>query len=117
VTARQGPCGLGKGRRDSLSALRETAEAVLGPRPPEPGERVSGHGLTGTVLVVADTQPLAADHIWRVGLAGEPFNRLVKRDRASCWHLLQLDELSEAQMERMELHPSEKPVKELLTTL
>lgn len=80
-----------------VAELHQVAAAVLGPRRPEPGERASGHGLSGAIVAVADLQPLAADNIWCIGLAGEPFGRLVGGARGGAWRLLQLDELTDSQ--------------------
>lgn len=55
-----------------------------------------------------DRQPLAADGIWRVTLAGESVGRLVRLDEqeytsgAAGWQLLQLDDVTDAQLEAYE---------------
>jgi hypothetical protein len=72
------------------------------PRPPSPGERASGHGLEGVVATVLACQPLAEDDVWRVTLAGEPFGRLVSPAPDGSWHLLQLEELTDAQLDVLE---------------
>ncbi len=83
---------------DAIAGLQQVVAAVLGPRPPEPGERAMGHGVSGAVVAVPEQQPLAADNVWRVTLAGEPFGRLVGRVRDGAWQLLQLDDLTDAQL-------------------
>ena len=75
---------------------------MLGPQPPEPGGLAVGHGVSGAVSVVPSPQPLAADGIWRVRLAGERFGRLVGRARNGAWRLLRLDELTDAQLDILE---------------
>jgi hypothetical protein len=73
--------------------------------PPAVGEHAEGHGVSGTIAAVPERQPLADEGIWRVALEGEVFGRLVRRRDAqgrrggAAWHLLQLDELTEAQLE------------------
>jgi hypothetical protein len=85
-----------------VTELRRVAAAVLGPRPPEPGERAIGHNVVGAVVAVPKQQPLSADNVWRVVLAGEPFGRLVGRGRGGAWQLLQLDDLTDAQLDAHE---------------
>ena len=92
-----------RGNAEAMSKIRAVAAAVLGPRPPEPGERATGHGMSGAVVAVPEQQPLAADDIWRVVLAGELFGRLVRRAQDGAWQLLQLDELSNAQVDAFEV--------------
>lgn len=81
-----------------LSELRQIAAAVFGPRQPEQGERAAGHGLSGSIVAVPDLQPLAGDNIWRVRLADERCGRLVGRGLDGAWRLLQLDDMTEAQL-------------------
>ena len=83
---------------DALAMLRKVAASVLGARLPEPGERAAGHGLSSAVVAVPEHQPLAAASIWRVTLAGEPFGRFVGQPHDGAWRLLQLDELTGAQL-------------------
>lgn len=83
----------------ALAAWRQAVAAVLGPRRPDPGERAVGYGVTGTVIAVADQQPLAADNVWRVTLAEEACGRLVGRGHGGAWRLLQLDDLTDAQLD------------------
>jgi len=80
-----------------VARLRHTAEEVLGPRPPEQGERAWGHSVSGAIISVPECQPLAADNIWRVILAGETVGRLVKRSSEHGWMLLQADDLTDLQ--------------------
>ncbi|MBV9749108.1 MAG: hypothetical protein JO157_09855 [Acetobacteraceae bacterium] len=58
--------------------------------------------MSGMIAVVPDHQPLGEGGIWRVTLAGEGFGRLVRsydeRDRRT-WLLLQIDELSDEQLD------------------
>lgn len=92
-----------------MSEMRRTAEAILSPRPPEPGERAAGHGVSAAVVAVPEQQPLAADNVWRVVLAGEPFGRLVRPAQDGAWQLLQLDELSSAQVDAFEMNVLDLP--------
>jgi hypothetical protein len=101
---------------DALAGLQQMVAAVLGPRRPEPGERAMGHGASGAVVAVPEQQPFAADNVWRVTLAGEPFGRLVERARDGAWQLLQLDDLTDAQLDAYEATVSDPPRRALLTT-
>lgn len=85
--------------------------AAPGPRIPTPGERASGHGVDGVIVAVADRQPLAGDDVWRVTLAGEAFGRLVSQRPDGVWHLLQLDELTDAQLDVLEAAAATPPVR------
>ncbi len=73
---------------------------------PAIGDRATGYGARGTVIAVPDCQPLAADGIWRVTLAGEGFGRLVRRGGrehdGEAWQLLQLDDVSDEQLDTYE---------------
>ena len=83
--------------------LSAAVSAVLRPAI---GDHAAGHGVSGTIAVIPDHQPLADDGIWRVTLAAELFGRLVRRgiqepdDRA--WQLLQIDDLSDEQLDAYE---------------
>lgn len=69
---------------------------------PTVGDHAAGHGVSGIVAVVPDHQPLASGGIWRVTLAGEGFGRLVRFDEehgGRAWQLLQIDELSDEQLD------------------
>jgi hypothetical protein len=101
----------------AIATLRQTAMKVLGPRAPEHGERAYGHGVAGPIVAVPEWQPLAAENVWRVVLSGEAFGRLVARGKGGGWMLLQLDDLSDAQSEALELEPSEQVLKEPSTVL
>jgi hypothetical protein len=70
--------------------------------PPVRGEPASGHGLAGTVADVPRHQPLADEGVWRVTLVGEAFGRLARRAPEGHWHLLELDELTEAQLDALD---------------
>lgn len=70
---------------------------------PEPGARAVGQGVVGVVLAVPRAQPLAVDDIWRVTLVGERFGRLVARRKNGAWHLLQEDELTDEQLDALEV--------------
>lgn len=102
---------------EALMGFREVA-AALGPRSPDPGDRAVGHGVSGEIVAVPEQQPLAADGIWRVALAGEPFGRLVGRRRngVGAWRLLQLDDLTDAQLDAYEAARLDPPRPALLTT-
>lgn len=75
---------------------------------PALGERAAGYGVSGRIAVVPDRQPLAADGIWRVTLAGEGVGCLVRLDEqdyssgAAGWQLLQLDDITDAQLDAYE---------------
>ncbi|HEX5325599.1 MAG TPA: hypothetical protein VFW75_02925 [Acetobacteraceae bacterium] len=83
---------------DVRMGARSGAAVVRVSPAPKPGQPAAGHGVRGTILAVPAFQPLAADRIWRVVLAGEPFGRLV-REAGAVWHLLQVDELTDAQLD------------------
>ena len=70
---------------------------------PGPGEPARGPGLKGKVARLRDRQPLAAEGIWRVSLEGEEYaGRLVRRSAQGEWQLLQIDDLTDAQLEAYE---------------
>jgi hypothetical protein len=81
---------------------------AIAAKPPALGERAAGYGVSGRIAVVPDRQPLAADGIWRVTLAGESVGRLVRLDEqdyssgVAGWQLLQLDDITDAQLEAYE---------------
>lgn len=85
--------------RSAPSTPQLVAGMEPNPRVPGPGERAAGHGIGGIVAGVPDRQPLAADGIWRVVLAGEAFGRLVGRGANGTWRLLSLDDLTDAQLD------------------
>ena len=104
---------------DALAGLRQLAAVILGPRRPDPGERVAGHGVSGTIIGVPEPQPLGTAGIWRVSLAGEPFGRLVRRgrqDRLGVWQPLQLNDLTEVQLDAYEAAMLEQPRRAVLIT-
>ena len=68
-------------------------------QPPRLGEKSSGHSVIGTLAAVAEQQPLSAENVWRVVLVGEAVGRLVSRARDGALHLLQLTELTDAQLD------------------
>ena len=87
--------------------MHHRALAPIPPRPVRPGvgEPASGHGVSGTIAAVPDVQPLARDGIWRVTLAGEAFGRLVRFDGRAPgdgWRLLQMDDVTDEQLDRYE---------------
>lgn len=83
---------------------RSGAAVARASRAPKPGQPAAGHGVRGTIMAVPEFQPLAADRIWRVILAGERFGRLV-REAGAVWHLLQVDELTDAQLDDYDAMP------------
>ncbi len=89
-----------------MTEVRRAAAATA--RQPALGERAAGYGVSGRLAVVPDRQPLAADGIWRVTLVGESVGRLVRLDEqdygsgVAGWQLLQLDDITDAQMEAYE---------------
>ncbi len=89
-----------KSDNDAMRALG-SATIWLGPRCPDPGDRAAGYGMDGTIVTVHSVQPLSNDRIWRVTLAGEACGRLVRseqRRRSGWWSLLQIDDLTDAQL-------------------
>lgn len=76
---------------------------------PEAGARASGHGASGVIAAVRARQPLSADGIWRVSLAGEPGGRLVRRKGEGSWQLLRVDDLTDAQLEAYESGMQQTP--------
>jgi hypothetical protein len=95
------------------SGIEEDMQAPAAPdaRAPSPGERAVGHGVEGVIVAVAKFQPLAAGQVWRVTLAGEPVGRLVSPRPDGVWHLLQLDELTDAQLDVLEAATDTPPVR------
>jgi hypothetical protein len=83
--------------------------AATSSRAPAPGDHAAGHGLEGIVESVPDVQPLAHDHVWRVTLVGEECGRLVTATPQGAWHLLQLDELTDAQLDVLEAATERAP--------
>ena len=79
---------------------------------PAVGDLAAGHGARGAVVAIPDNQPLAADDIWRVTLEGETVGRLVRlRPDAVCgaaWHLLQIDEMTDAQLDAFDAAMSQE---------
>jgi hypothetical protein len=71
--------------------------------PPAAGDAAAGHGVSGTIAVIPDEQPLAQDSIWRVVLRGETFGRLVRHKEpghgGAAWQLLRIDDLTDAQLD------------------
>lgn len=90
----------------TMTEVHRTGAAVT--RRPILGERGMGYGVSGKIASVAETQPLAGEGVWRVILAGESIGRLVRRDDqeheagAAGWRLLQLDDLTETQLDAYE---------------
>ncbi len=80
-------------------------------RTPSPGERAVGHGVEGVIAAVSTFQPLAAHQVWRVTLAGESFGRLVSPRPDGVWHLLQLDELTDGQLDVLEAATDTPPLR------
>ncbi len=101
--------GNGDGRAEHLLFMHSPAALPI--RAPSPGERASGHGLDGVVATVPACQPLAEAGIWRVTLAGESVGRLVSPARGGAWHLLQLDELTDAELDVLEIATAGLPLR------
>lgn len=78
---------------------------------PVPGDRAAGYGMQGLIGALRNRQPLAGDGIWRVSLRGEEGGRLVRRDERGGWRLLQVDDLTDAQLEAYDeaMQPSPTP--------
>lgn len=96
---------------EAQAGLRQVVAAVPDPMPPGAGEPAMGYGLDGAIATVPDHQPLGEDGIWRVTLKGEPFGRLVRLDeqrRRRTWQLLQIDDLTDAQLDAYEAAMSGK---------
>lgn len=89
---------------DRSGALPDAA--ISSARRPVIGDHAAGHGVSGTIIAVPECQPLADDEIWRVVLAGEEVGRLVRRCRqelgGKAWQLLQLDDMSDEQLDAYE---------------
>ena len=111
VLANACPCALpkvrGPGGTNHAGRSGASLDAAVGAAlRPAIGDRATGYGARGTVIAVPDCQPLAADGIWRVTLAGEEFGRLVRRGGrehdGETWQLLQLDDVSDEQLDTYE---------------
>lgn len=87
------------------SSLASDMRSTTSLRAPNPGDHASGHDVHGIIASVSPRQPLAADGVWRVTLRGESFGRLVRLAPDAGWHLLQLDELTDAQLDALEAEP------------
>ena len=92
----------------AMTEVRRPVTAAA--RQPVSGERAVGYGVSGRIALVPEFQPLAAGGIWRVTLAGESVGRLARRDEqdyssgVAGWQLLQLDDITDAQLETYEAH-------------
>lgn len=98
VTAAEG----GRGRHVAGARGEALSPSCAAPTVPEPGSAASGHGVSGVIALLRSRQPLAAEGIWRVSLAGEPGGRLVRHRQGGGWQLLQVDDLTDAQLEAYE---------------
>jgi hypothetical protein len=85
-----------------LYVVADMPTATGNHEPPRLGERSSGYSVFGTLAAVAEQQPLSAENVWRVVLAGEVVGRLVKRAQDGALQLLQLAELTDAQLDTYE---------------
>ena len=85
-----------------LHIVADTPEPPRTHQPPRLGERSSGHSVIGTLAAIAEQQPLSAENVWRVVLVGEAVGRLVSRARDGALQLLQLTELTDAQLDTYE---------------
>ena len=85
--------------------------APFRPLAPSPGEWASGHGVDGVVADVHAVQPLAEAGVWRVTLAGEPFGRLVSPAPGGGWRLMNLDELSDTELDTLEAATAALPMR------
>jgi len=103
--------GDGSRRECDVGAQGQTLPPDRAPHPvssvadlvaPHPGVIAGGHGVFGTIAAVRARQPLSDQGIWRVSLAGEPGGRLVRRRVEGNWQLLQVDDLTDAQLEAYE---------------
>lgn len=89
-------------RNETASSVQATTGRACRPAV---GERAAGYGVCGAVAAVADRQPLRAEGIWLVTLAGERVGRLVQRDEqdyasgAAGWRLLQVDDMTDEQLD------------------
>jgi hypothetical protein len=89
-------------------ATVEAPRATRLGRRPGLGERAAGYGMSGRIAALPERQPLALTGIWRVTLAGESVRRLVRQDEQDYssgeagWQLLQLDDLTEQQIDLYE---------------
>jgi len=99
LTMVDGPSGPARARVRHLHVVADTLAATRTHQPPRLGERPSGHSVIGTLASVAEQQPLSAENVWRVVLAGEAVGRLVRRARDGALQLLQLAELTDAELD------------------
>jgi hypothetical protein len=89
-------------------AMTERHRLAAATAPPALGERAAGYGVSGRIAGVPEFQPLADGGVWRVTLSGESVGRLVRRDEqeyasgVAGWGLLQLDDLTETQLDAFE---------------
>ena len=98
----------GKRYKAVTAAASDLSRPLRGGSPPGSGKDVEcpcsgdaarGDRMAGRIARLRDRQPLAADGIWRVSLEGEEFaGRLVRRAAEGNWKLLQIDDLTDAQL-------------------
>jgi len=93
------PSSPARARIRHLHVVANTVATTRHQQPPRLGERSGGHSVIGTLAVIAEQQPLLAENVWRVVLAGEAVGRLVSRARDGALQLLQLTELTDAQLD------------------
>lgn len=76
------------------------------PMTPVVDDEAVGHGMSGRIAAVPDLQPLERNEIWRVILHGEVVIRVVRhatrQGRAWRWQLLQMDEMTDEQLDAYE---------------
>ena len=96
------PLSPARARARHLNIVADTPEPPRTHQPPRLGERSTGHSVIGTLAAIAEQQPLSAENVWRVVLVGEAVGRLVRRARDGALQLLQLTELTDAQLDAYE---------------
>ena len=73
---------------------------------PVAGDRAAGRGMNCNIAAVPGWQPLERDGIWRVVLHGEVVVRVIRhatrRGSDWCWQLLQMDDMTDEQLDAYE---------------
>ena len=89
----------------SVVCLVAFAQSVRLPKPVV-GDLAAGYGVSRRIAAAPDWQPLERDGIWRVVLQGEIVVRVVRpatrQDSALRWELLQMDDMTDEQLDAYE---------------
>ena len=82
------------------------AQDIGRPLMPVVDDEAVGHGRSGRIAAIPDLQPLERDEIWRVVLHGEVIVRVVRHSTrqggARRWQLLQMDDMTDEQLDTYE---------------